>query len=84
MSKTRGKFAPEIRECAVRIVFGHKRYHPSRVGSAGVDRGEDRCLPQTLHDWLKRAEVDSGKRVGVPTKVADKLKELDRENRELG
>jgi transposase-like protein len=41
------------------------------------------CTPQTLHDWVKRAEVDSGQRVGVPTEMAEKLKALERENREL-
>ena len=41
------------------------------------------CTPQTLHDWVKKAEVDSGRRAGVPTEMADKLKALERENREL-
>ena len=40
-------------------------------------------MPQTLHGWVKKAEVDSGKRAGVPTDVADKLRALERENREL-
>lgn len=41
------------------------------------------CTPQTLHDWVKKAEVDSGHRAGVPTERAEKLKALERENREL-
>jgi transposase len=41
------------------------------------------CTAQTLLDWVKRAEVDSGKRAGVPTEMAEKLKALERENREL-
>jgi len=41
------------------------------------------CSPPTLHEWVKRAEVDSGTRAGVPSDVADKLKALERENREL-
>ena len=41
------------------------------------------CTPQTLHDWVKKAEVDSGQRAGVPTDTAEKLKALERENREL-
>lgn len=41
------------------------------------------CTPQTLHDWVKKAEIDSGRRGGVPTEMADKLKALERENREL-
>lgn len=39
------------------------------------------CTPQTLHDWVKKAEVDSGQRAGVLTDMADKLKALERENR---
>jgi transposase len=42
------------------------------VGDRGVDCREDRCVPQTLHEWVKKAEVDSGKRGGVPTEVADR------------
>ena len=41
------------------------------------------CTPQTLHDWVKKAEIDSGQRTGVPTEMAEKLKALERENREL-
>jgi transposase-like protein len=41
------------------------------------------CTPQTLHDWVKKAEIDSGQRAGVPTDMSDKLKALERENREL-
>jgi transposase len=41
------------------------------------------CVPQTLHEWVKKAEINSGTRGGVPTKVADKLKALEREVREL-
>lgn len=41
------------------------------------------CSAHTLNEWVKKAEVDSGKRAGVPTDVADKMKALERENREL-
>ena len=41
------------------------------------------CVPQTLHEWVKKAEVDSGTRAGVPSDVADRMKALERENREL-
>jgi transposase-like protein len=39
--------------------------------------------PQTLNDWVKKAEVDSGRRAGIPTEMAEKMKALERENREL-
>jgi transposase-like protein len=41
------------------------------------------CTPRTLHDWVKKAEVDSGQRAGVLTGTVEKLKALERENREL-
>jgi transposase-like protein len=41
------------------------------------------CTPQTLHEWVTKAEIDSGQRAGVPTDMAEKLKALERENREL-
>ena len=80
-SKTTNKFSPEIRTRAVRMVLDHTSEHPSRW--AAVTSTKIGCTPQTLHDWVKKAEVDSGQRAGVPTDMADKLKALERENREL-
>ena len=41
------------------------------------------CAPQTLNEWVKKAEVDRGDRAGITTEMAEKLKALERENREL-
>lgn len=41
------------------------------------------CSPATLHEWVKKTEVNSGKRAGLPSDVAEKMKALERENREL-
>jgi transposase len=48
------------------------------LGSDFLDRGQDR-----LHDWVKKAEIDSGARAGVPSEVVERLKTLERKNREL-
>jgi len=56
---------------------------PLALGGSDVDCGQDRLHTQTLHDWVKKDEVDSGLRAGVPTDMADKLNALERENREL-
>jgi transposase-like protein len=41
------------------------------------------CTPQTLNEWVKKSEVDSGRRAGIPSEMADRMKALERENREL-
>jgi transposase-like protein len=65
------------------MVLDHEADHPSRWAAVGSIAGKIGCTAQTLLEWVKRVEVDSGKRVGVPTEMAEKLKTLERENREL-
>ena len=82
-SKTTNKFSPEVRARAVRLVLDHASEHPSRWAAGTSIAAKIGCTPQTLHDRIKKAEVDSGQWAGVPTDMADKLKALERENREL-
>jgi len=56
MSKTTNKFAPEVRERAVRMVFDHERDHPSRWAAVVSSAEKIGCVPQTLHEWVKKAE----------------------------
>ena len=65
------------------MVFDHERDYSSRWATVVWIVDKIGCVPQALHEWVKKAEVESGKRAGVPAEVADKLKALEREVREL-
>ena len=83
MNKTTNKFSPEVRTRAVRMVLDHESDYPSRWATVVSVAEKIGCVPQTLHEWVKKAEVDSGQRGGVPSDTADKIKALEREVREL-
>ncbi len=81
--KTSNRFSPEVRQRAVRMVLDHGGDHASQWAAIGSIAGKIGCTAQTLNEWVKKAEVESGRRAGVPTEMAERLKALERENREL-
>jgi transposase len=81
--EARKKFSPEVRDRAVRMVLEHSREYPSRWAAVCAVAAKIGCSAPTLHEWVKRSEVEGGVRAGVPSEVAEKIKVLERENREL-
>ena len=77
------KLSPEVRARAVRLVQEHRGEYPSLWAAVESIAPKIGCVPQTLLEWVKRAEVDAGERPGTTTAEAQRLKELERENKEL-
>jgi transposase-like protein len=77
------KFSPEVRERAVRLVREQRGEHPSLWAAVESIAPKIGCTSQTLLDWVKRDEVDSGERDGVSTSERARLKALEREVKEL-
>ena len=77
------KFSSEVRERAVRLVQEHRGEYPSLWAAIESIAPKIGCVPQTLLEWVKRAEVDAGMRPGTTTAEAQRIKELEREVKEL-
>jgi transposase len=83
MSDRSKRYPPELRDRAVRMVFEHQGEYPSQwkaICSIGERLGVHH---EALRIWVRRAEVDEGRRPGLTTDERARLKELERENREL-
>ena len=77
------KFSPEVQERAVRMVLEHQKDHDSQWAAIGSISGKIGCTAETLRRWVRQAERDQGMRAGPTTSDLERLKQLERENREL-
>jgi transposase len=77
------RYPPEVRERAVRLVFENEEEYASRWETIRSIAAKFGCSPETLRSWIKQVEIDSGRHAGLTTEERSRIKELEREVREL-
>ena len=79
----RARYSPEFRERAVRMLLDQQGEHESQWAAMNSVAGKVGCTAETLRKWVRQAEQDQGIRKGVTSEERERLKTLERENREL-
>ena len=83
MTKRTPPYSPEVRERAVRMVFDHQSEHASQYEAIRSIAQKIGCSGETLRNWVRQAERDQGRRAGPTTDERERIKALERENREI-
>ena len=81
--KKSNSYSPEVRERAVRMVLENLKDYPSEWAAIESIAPKIGCVPQTLHGWIRKHQTDIGHRPGQTTEERERIKALERENREL-
>jgi transposase len=77
------RYSPEVMERAVRMVFEHRAEHESQWATIVSIAAKIGCTGETLRRWVRQTERDTGAREGMTTSERERIKALERENREL-
>ena len=83
MNNSSKRYPQEMRERAVRMVFEHQDEYDSQWAAITSVATKLGMTPETLRKWVRRAEIDEGQRPGLTTTERERLKELEKENKEL-
>jgi transposase len=81
--KTSNRYSPEVRERAVRMVLEHGDDHASQWAAIGSIASKIGCTSETLRKWVRQVERDQGQRPGLTSDEPERIRTLERENREL-
>ena len=77
------RYSPEVRERAVRMVLEQQQEHSSQWATIQSIASKIGCTHETLRRWVRQTERDQGIRAGMTSDDRDRLKQLERENKEL-
>ena len=81
--KTQKRYPPEVQERAVRLLFEHRDEYESEWSALTSIASKIGCTAETLRKWVRRTEQDQGLRAGLTSDDRERLKALERENKEL-
>jgi len=81
--KTSNRYSPEVQERAVRMVLEHGSDHASQWAAIASIASKIGCTGETLRKWVRQAERDRGHRPGLTSDERERIRTLERENREL-
>lgn len=83
MGRQSTRYPTEVRERAIRLIFDHRGDYASQWEAISSIAAKIGCTAETLRRWVRQAERDSGARSGPTTEDRERIKALERENREL-